>query len=96
MISKLLEIEALEKYRLSVRFEDGTKVELDLSHLKGKGVFTLWDNYDNFRKVSIDKETGAAAWSREVEIDSTSLYLKVIGKTFDEWKKEQLTHASDK
>ena len=96
MISKPLKVQALDNYNISVSFEDGLSGSIDLSHLRGKGVFSLWDNYENFKKVYIDNETAAIAWSKEVELDPTNLYLKIAGKTLEEWKKEQLTHAADK
>lgn len=96
MISKPVKAEAMDNYSIFIAFEDGTEGRISLSHLAGKGVFELWNNYENFRNIYIDKETDAIAWNHDVEIDPTSLYLKLKGKTIEEWKKENLTHASNK
>ena len=96
MISEPIKIEALDNYSLRIEFEDGTKGDVDLAHLNGKGIFKAWEDYNNFKKVYIDKETKSIAWSKEIEIDSNNLYLKIKGKTFYQWKKENLEYASDK
>ena len=76
---KILETRPLDDYKIWLKFEDGIAGEVDLSHLVGKGVFTLWNNYENFKKVSI--ESGRSlAWQDEIDIDADSLYLKLTGK----------------
>ncbi len=90
MISQPIEVKALENYRLHVKFADGTEGKVDLTEYRGKGIFSLWDENDFFSRVYIDKETGAIAWSNELEMDSNNIYLKIIGKSFDEWKNENL------
>jgi hypothetical protein len=82
MISKPIIVKPLDNFKIWLEYEDGTKGEADRSHLKGNRVFKLWDNYDNFKKVYIDDETEAVAWNKEVELDPTNLFLKVVGKTF--------------
>lgn len=54
-------IHPLNHYRLHLLFEDGTDGTLDLSHLAGEGVFAFWNDYDNFKKVYMDEESGAIA-----------------------------------
>lgn len=96
MISKPLEVKALENFQIWLRFKDGLEGKIDLSHLKGKGVFQFWDECENFKKVYIDEETQAIAWDKDLELDTNKLYLKLKGKTFEQWKKEQLEYAADK
>ncbi|MBK8551697.1 MAG: DUF2442 domain-containing protein [Ignavibacteria bacterium] len=96
MISKPQEVSALDNYKIWIKFEDGVKGEIDLSALKGKGVFEIWNDYKNFTNVYIDKETFAVAWNREVEIDTNNLYLRLTGKTYEQWKDENIEYASDK
>ena len=96
MISNPVKVIALDDYKIQLAFEDGIKGEIDLSYLKGKGIFKAWDNYSIFKKVCIDEETKSIAWSCEIEIDSNNLYLELIGKTFEQWKQENLEYASDK
>jgi len=92
---KPIKVKSLPGYNIWIKFSDGTEGNVDLSYLKGKGIFSFWDIDRNFEKVYIDKETNAIAWSREIEIDSFNIYLKIIGKSYEEWKADQLTHASN-
>ena len=47
-----------------VKYADGEEGEVDLSHLAGKGVFSVWDDYEVFEKVYIGRY-GEIAWSEE-------------------------------
>ncbi len=96
MIAEPVEVKALDKYNIFLRFSDGKEGIIDLSELKGKGVFKAWDDSSFFQKVFIDKETKAIAWDENLELDVNNLYLKVIGKSFDEWKNENLEYAANK
>ncbi|MEO5887959.1 MAG: DUF2442 domain-containing protein [Anaerolineales bacterium] len=80
---KILEALPLDGYKIRLKFEDGNSGEVDLSHLAGKGVFALWNNYENFKKVSVE-DNRRLAWSDEIDIDADSLYMKLTGKTPEE------------
>ncbi len=80
---KILEALPLGGYKIRLKFEDGNSGEVDLSHLAGKGVFALWNNYENFKKVSVE-DNRRLAWSDEIDIDADSLYMKLTGKTPEE------------
>lgn len=80
---KPIKVKALQKYRLWIEYTDGVKGEVDLSHLAGKGVFSLWNDYTAFENVYIG-ESGEIAWNEEVDLCSDALYLKVTGKTPEE------------
>ena len=77
------DIKALSDYRLWIRYEDGSEGEIDLSHLAGRGVFALWDDYTNFENVKI-ADDGAIFWSKEVELCPHATYLKLTGKNPDD------------
>lgn len=96
MISEPKEVKALENYRIFLKFSNGNQGIVDLSEFRGKGVFKAWDENGLFGKVHIDKETKAIAWSEDLELDVNSLYLKLIGKSFDEWKNENIEYAANK
>ena len=92
---KPIKVKALQKYRLWLEYTDGVKGEVDLSHLAGKGVFALWNDYTAFENVYIG-ESGEIAWSEEVDLCSDALYLKVTGKTPEEVfpnLKQEMMHA---
>ncbi len=86
MISEPKEVEALENYRIFLKFTDGKQGKVDLSEFRGKGVFEAWDKDGLLSKINIDDETKAIAWNENLELDVNNLYLKLIGKSFDEWK----------
>lgn len=96
MISEPIVVKALDNYRIFLKFSDGVKGIVDLSDFKEKGIFKAWNDIDLFGKVHIDEETKAIAWNENLELDVNNLYLKLIGKSFDEWKNENLEYASDK
>ena len=92
---KILEARPLDGYKIRLKFDDGITGEADLSHLAGKGVFALWNNYENFKKVSIENAR-SLTWSGEIDMDADSLYLKITGKKPEELfpaLKEEPTHA---
>jgi hypothetical protein len=83
-IPKIISVKPLEGFKLNLKYNDGVEGTVDLSHLKGKGVFAWWENDDNFSKVFIDK-SGAIVWNEELDIDSLSCYLKITNQTFEEY-----------
>jgi hypothetical protein len=80
---KIIEAEALQDYRLRLKFADGVTGEVDLSDLAGKGVFNNWDEYEKFRKVSVVNGRWLA-WSDEIDMDADSLYLRLTSKKPEE------------
>ena len=80
---KPVEVKALPNYRICVKYSDGVQGEVDLSHLAGKGVFKLWNNYSAFEKVYIGS-SGQIAWSDEIDICPDSIYMKITGKSPEE------------
>ena len=82
-ILKILEIRPLDDYKIWLKFDNGTEGEVDLSHLTGKGVFAFWNNYENFKKDSMENGR-SLTWSDEIDIDADSLYLKLTGKKPEE------------
>ncbi|MBI5214566.1 MAG: DUF2442 domain-containing protein [Ignavibacteriae bacterium] len=90
-----LQVRAMPNYYIWLAYDDGTQGEVNLSHLSGKGVFNAWQKEVDFQNVYIDKETDAIAWNETLELCPNSLYLKIKGMTFEEWKEVQLVHATD-
>jgi hypothetical protein len=83
------EVKALPGYKIWVRYTDGKSGEIDLSDLKGKGVFIAWDKENLFEKVFVADNGRCIAWNEELEICPNSLYLDLIGKTFEEYAAHQ-------
>jgi len=72
-------VHALPDYRIYLEFSDGTKGEVDLSDLAGKGVFQVWNDYHFFEGVHLGDQR-EIKWNDEIELSADSLYLKVTGK----------------
>lgn len=68
------------QYKLFLLYEDGVSGEVDLSHLVGQGVFSLWNDPATFETVTIGDHS-AIRWSDDVELCSDALYLQITGKT---------------
>ena len=75
-----LEVKALTGSRIWIRYADGEEGEVDLSHLAGQGVFTLWEDEEKWKNVRI-AEDGAIRWSEDVELCPDATYLKLTGKS---------------
>ena len=91
---KPIRVKALSDYRIYLEFSDGTKGEVDLSDLAGKGVFKAWDDYDFFERVRIGQHR-EITWDEEIELCADSLYLKLTGKSPEELfpKLREMTYA---
>lgn len=77
---KPVEVKALPNYILWVRYPDGIEGEVDLSHLVGRGVFSLWNDFSAFQKVYIGS-SGEISWSDTIDICPDAIYMKITGKT---------------
>ncbi len=76
---RIIHVKALQGYRLDVTFSDEIRGIVDLSDLVGKGVFALWNDYDQFTNVRIG-DTGELVWSNQVDLCPDALYLRITGK----------------
>lgn len=77
---KPVEVKALPNYLLWVKYSDGIEGDVDLSHLVGRGVFSLWNDFSVFQKVCIGG-SGEIAWSDTIDICPDAVYMKITGKT---------------
>ncbi len=75
-----IEIKALPKYRIWIKYSDGNQGEVDLSEFVGKGVFKLCEDYSFFRKVSLGS-SGEIMWDDQIDLCPDSIYMKLTGKT---------------
>ena len=80
---RVTRVVVLGKFSLGLVFDDGARGTVDLSNLAGRGVFSLWDDYENFRKVRIG-ESGELLWGEQIDLCPDSLYLKATRKTANE------------
>jgi len=75
-IRKITKVRVFPGYRLELEFDDGISGAVDLSHLAGKGVFALWDDYRAFEGVRIGS-SGGLVWGDKIDLCPDSLYLKI-------------------
>ena len=76
---RIVDLKVLDHYRIDLTFDDGTRGTVDLSDLVGKGVFSAWSDYQNFRDVSIGSG-GELVWASGQDLCADALYLKSAGK----------------
>ncbi len=80
---KITEVKVLSDYNIWLKYSDGTEGTVNLSHLVGKGVFSLWKDYEEFKKVSIGSSS-ELVWGTDVDLCPDSLYLQITGKEPEE------------
>ena len=76
---RIVKARPLENCRIALTFADGVHGIVDLSHLRGRGVFAAWNDPAAFKQVRIG-ENGELIWSNQVDLCPDSLYLPVTGK----------------
>ena len=54
--------------------------EVDLSDLKGRGVFTAWEDERFFRAVHLAAH-GAVEWGNDIDLCPDALYVQLTGQS---------------
>ena len=80
---KLLEIEVRSRFKVWVRYDDGTEGEVDFGDLAGRGVFAAWDNPGVFESASLGPH-GQLVWGDEIDLCPDATYMRLTGKSPDE------------
>jgi len=75
-----VEVRALPKYKIWIKYSDGNQGEVDLSEFVGRGVFKLWEDYSFFQKISLGS-SGEIMWNDQIDLCPDSIYMKLTGKT---------------
>ncbi len=92
---KIISVEAVDKFKLKISFNDGVQGIYDVSDLAGNGVFKEWDHDDNFFKVFINKESGAISWLGGMDIDTLNAYCTITGMSPELYLQNKMEHASN-
>ena len=75
--------EPLDKFRMRLKFEDGTEKEIDLEpYLHGPIFEPIRNNLELFRQVKI--EGGTIAWENGADIDPDVLYYDLTPAWMEE------------
>ena len=77
MAPRLIEAKAVAPFLLFLRFADNTSGEVNLAHLAGKGIFKAWDDFEFFKKVEINPESGTVCWGDEIDLNLLVLYAEL-------------------
>jgi hypothetical protein len=94
MIAEPIQVKAIDQYIIWLKFADNIEGQIDLSYLMNYPIFKNWADPNFFNQVHIDKETCAIAWDENIELCPDSLYLKIKGITFEEWKTNRYSYAT--
>ncbi len=78
-VNRITQAIARDRYRMYLEFSDGSRGVVDLSEYAGDGVFSIWDNYDAFKKVDIGS-SGELTWSGVADLCPDTLYMKLKDK----------------
>ena len=76
---QIINVTILQNYKVRLEYADGEKGIADLSHLVGKGVFALWNDYTTFQNVKIGS-SGELLWNDQVDLCPDSLYLQITNQ----------------
>ena len=83
VMNKIFNATVLKDYKLKLEFSDGQQGVVDLSHLVGKGIFTLWNDYKAFQNVKIGS-SGELLWSDQIDLCPDALYLQITNQKPEE------------
>lgn len=79
-MARPIEVKALPKFRIWLRYDDGVEGEVDLSDLAGRGVFKAWNDTAFFDSVRLASH-GAIEWGGDIDICPDAMYLRLTGKS---------------
>ncbi len=80
----VVQVTALEGFRLRLRFEDGAEGEVDVSKLVPlDGVFAPLRERRRFLEVSIHPELGTIFWPNGADLDPEVLYAAATGRPLE-------------
>ena len=82
-MTRPVEVKALPNFRIWLRYDDGTKGEIDLSDLAGRGVFKSWQDASFFDSVRLGAH-GAIEWGADLDVCPDAMYLRLTGKSPEE------------
>lgn len=81
MLYDVVEVKVIKDYILYLRFEDGTKGEVDISKIiPFKGIFSKVQDKEYFSTVYVNHELGTIVWDNGSDISSSCLYSAISHK----------------
>ena len=80
---KIIDVSPIKEFKIKVKFSDNAEGVIDLSDLKGKGVFSVWNDENVFNSVFIDKESNTVSWPGGIDLCPDVLYAEITGISVD-------------
>lgn len=77
------DVKALPGFSIWIRYDDGSKGEVDLSDLAGRGVFGAWNDRTFFESVRLGSH-GAIEWGEQIDLCPDAIYMRLTGKSPEE------------
>jgi hypothetical protein len=92
MLVDIISVKVVGEHQLWLKFEDGMNGTVDISQLvKFTGVFAPLKEQEQFKKVRLNKETGAIFWPGGADLDPDVLYSIVSGEPIPKIEIEKIT-----
>lgn len=86
MIFDILSASYICDYSIEILFSNGKSGCVDFSSYPSRGgIFSRWNDIDEFRKFWIDPEVGNIVWEGEIDIAPETLYSKATGEPLPKW-----------
>ncbi len=87
MLIDVIEVEALERHRLRIRFEDSVEDIVALAGLVPfEGVFAPLRAPSLFAQVRVNQEIGAIEWPNGADLDPDVLYATIAHEPLPSYK----------
>lgn len=81
MFPRISNVRHVERYRLELEFDDGTRADIDFTdRILGRGgVFIPLEDVAFFKQVRVDPEAGTIVWPNGVDLDPDVLCSEATG-----------------
>ena len=81
MLKDIVQVQLLDGYRLSLRFEDGVEGSVDVAELiRFTGIFAPLRDREYFSQVRVNPDLGTICWPNGADLDPDVLYALVTGE----------------
>ena len=91
MLKDIVDVQALDGYRLKLRFEDGVEGVVDVAQLVPlTGVFAALRDRKEFVAVQVNPELGTICWPGGADLDPDVLYSLVTGMALPSYEESEL------
>ncbi len=83
-MAKIVEAIPIENYKLQLTFQDGVSGTVDVSDMLDGEAFQDWNDYQFFKKMTLDEELHTVVWPNGVDLSADTLYMEITKCGWDE------------